>query len=77
MSNSLDVINSIQYPINSNNPVIISALVPNMKGMEECLISKANEIAVFTAASETFVSKNINCSIEESITKFKPVIDMA
>ena len=39
--------------------------------------SGAKEIAVFTAASETFNKKNINCSIEESIERFKPVIEDA
>ena len=48
--------------------------MPNMKGLETALKSKANEIAVFTAASESFTKKNINCSIEESFEKFKPVI---
>ena len=51
--------------------------MPNMKGLEMALKSKVNEIAVFTAASETFTKKNINCSVEESIEKFKPVIEKA
>ena len=52
-------------------------LVPNERGMERALACGAQEIAVFTAASETFNQKNINCSIAESIERFKPVMAMA
>jgi len=54
-----------------------SALVPNMKGVEAALIAPIDEIAVFTAASETFCRRNINCSIEESFARFAPVIARA
>jgi isopropylmalate/homocitrate/citramalate synthase len=49
------------------------ALVPNMKGFEAALAAGAEEIAVFGAASETFSQNNINCSIAESIGRFRPV----
>lgn len=52
-------------------------LVPNEKGMQRALDAGAKEIAVFTAASESFNQKNINCSIAESIERFKPVMAMA
>ena len=55
MANSLEVINNIIIPESNKNNIIISALVPNIKGFESALNSKINEIAVFTAASETFV----------------------
>ena len=48
-------------------------LVPNMKGFEAARAAGAEEIAVFAAASETFSRKNINCSIAESIDRFRPV----
>ena len=48
-------------------------LVPNIKGMERALAAGVEEIAVFTAASETFSQKNTNCSIDESIERFRPV----
>lgn len=48
-------------------------LVPNEKGLERALEVGVQEIAVFTAASETFNRKNINASIEESIQRFEPV----
>jgi hydroxymethylglutaryl-CoA lyase len=54
-----------------------SALVPNMKGMELAIKCGIKEVAVFTAASESFTKKNINCSIAESIERFKPVIHLA
>ncbi len=52
-------------------------LVPNMKGYEAARAAKAEEIAVFGAASETFSQKNINCSIDESLDRFAPVCEAA
>jgi len=52
-------------------------LVPNEKGMQRALAAGAKEISIFTAASETFNQKNINCSIAESIERVKPVMVMA
>jgi len=49
-------------------------LTPNMKGFERALEADAKEIAVFSAASEAFTQKNTNCSIEESINRFRPVL---
>lgn len=77
MANSLEVINSIEIPNKLKDTAIISALVPNMKGFENASKSKINEIAVFTAASESFVQKNINCSIDESFEKFRPLMEQA
>ena len=57
--------------------VIYSALVPNEQGMQKALASKLKHIAIFTAASESFNHRNINCSIDESIARFTPVIKMA
>jgi len=57
--------------------VIYSALVPNEQGLDRAISAKADKIAVFTAASETFNRKNINASIEESIQRFVPVIERA
>jgi hydroxymethylglutaryl-CoA lyase len=50
------------------------ALVPNEKGLERALAAKADEVAVFTAASETFNQRNINASIAESLARFAPVM---
>jgi hydroxymethylglutaryl-CoA lyase len=53
--------------------VIYSALTPNMKGFEGALAAKADEVVIFGAASEAFSQKNINCSIAESIERFRDV----
>ena len=52
-------------------------LVPNERGLERALASGANEIAVFTAASEEFNQRNINASVDESIRRFEPVLERA
>ena len=56
---------------------IYSVLTPNMKGYEGALAAKADEIVIFSAASEAFANKNINCSIEESVERFIPVAKAA
>jgi hydroxymethylglutaryl-CoA lyase len=57
--------------------ITYSALTPNMQGFEAALAAGCKEIAVFAAASEAFSQKNINCSIAESITRFRPVVAAA
>lgn len=57
--------------------VTYTALVPNEKGMALALKAGVKKIAIFTAASETFNQKNINCSIAASFDRFKPVLKMA
>jgi isopropylmalate/homocitrate/citramalate synthase len=52
-------------------------LVPNLKGLEAALAAGAREIAVFAAASETFSQRNINASIDESLSRLRPVIERA
>ncbi len=54
-----------------------SVLVPNLKGMERALEAGVCSIAVFTAASESFAQHNINATIEQSLTNFRPVVAMA
>ncbi len=54
-----------------------SVLVPNMQGMEDAIQNAAKEVAVFTAASESFTKKNINCTIEESFDRFAEVFKSA
>ncbi len=54
-----------------------SALVPNMKGFERALNAGVLEIAVFTAASETFNRRNINAGVDESIERFRPIVERA
>jgi hydroxymethylglutaryl-CoA lyase len=57
----------VRYPV----------LVPNLKGLEGALAAGVDEIAVFGAASESFSRKNINCSIAESLERFRPVVEAA
>lgn len=57
--------------------VVYSALTPNLKGFELALAAGADEVAIFGAASESFSQKNINCSIDESIERFIPLMEAA
>ena len=57
----------ISYPV----------LVPNEQGYERAREVGAQEVAVFTAASEAFNRKNINAGIDESIERFRPVLERA
>src|SRR5215831_11791666 len=57
----------VRYPV----------LTPNLKGFDAALAAKADEVAVFVAASETFSKKNINCSIAESLERAQPVFAAA
>ena len=54
-----------------------SVLTPNMKGLEAALPTRPDEIVVFAAASEAFSQRNINCSIAESVERFRPVVAAA
>ncbi len=63
----IDKREGISYPV----------LVPNEKGMQRALEVGAKEVSIFTAASESFNRKNINCSIAESMDRFEPVMAAA
>ena len=69
MATSTELMASIQR----RPGTIYSALVPNMKGFEAALAARADEVVIFGAASEAFSQKNINCSIAESIERFREV----
>lgn len=64
-----------QLPKDPN--IQFSLLTPNMKGFESALAVGCKEVAVFTAASESFTKKNINCSIDESFEKFADILKAA
>ena len=57
--------------------VCYSVLTPNLQGFEAALKSNPDEIVVFGAASEAFSQRNINCSIAQSIERFRPVVEAA
>lgn len=63
--------------IHRNSKITYSALTPNLKGYERAKAAKADEIAIFASASEGFSQHNINCSIEESIQRFEPIMELA
>lgn len=69
--------NEVMYAINKQSDIKYGVLTPNLRGYRDALVHKPDFISVFTAASETFNQKNINCSIEESIERFRPVIESA
>ena len=73
MADSAEVMNEI----NRNSEIKYCALTPNAKGLENAILAKADEVAIFASASESFSQKNINCSISESIERFKPVVKLA
>ena len=57
--------------------VIYMALVPNEQGLDRAIRARADKVAVFTAASETFSRKNTNATIAETLTRFEPVVRRA
>jgi isopropylmalate/homocitrate/citramalate synthase len=73
MAGSAEVLATIRRRPGTAYPV----LVPNEQGLDSALAAGAEEIAVFGAASETFSRKNINCSIAESLDRFRPVVERA
>ncbi|HEY0901056.1 MAG TPA: hydroxymethylglutaryl-CoA lyase [Micavibrio sp.] len=73
MGDAAEVMTGITRKAGVSYPV----LAPNEKGMEGAVAASVSEIAVFAAASESFSQKNINCSIAESLERFKPVMAAA
>ncbi len=73
MADAAEVMQGIDRRTGVSYPV----LVPNEQGLEAALAAGASEIAVFAAASEAFSQKNINCSVRESLERFKPVLARA
>ncbi len=77
MADNAEVLNAVQRQAG----VRYSVLTPNMKGLEAALAlppaNRPDEIVVFAAATEAFSQRNINCSIEESIARFRPVVQAA
>ncbi len=75
MADNADVMRGIKRQAG----VRYSVLVPNVQGLQAALAADAlpDEVVVFAAASEAFSRKNINCSIDESIERFAPVVAQA
>ena len=68
---------AVMAGIHRTSDVRYSVLTPNMRGLEAALPTRPDEIVVFGAASEAFSQKNINCSIAESVERFRPVVAAA
>ncbi len=73
LADAAEVFGAIERKPGVSYPV----LVPNEKGYERAREVGAREVAVFTAASEAFNRKNINAGIDESIERFRPVLERA
>lgn len=73
MGDALDVMAGIER----QPGVRWSVLTPNLRGLEAALPTRPDEIVVFGAATEAFSQRNINCSIAESIERFRPVVAAA
>ena len=77
MADNAEVMAAIRRPPGVRH----SVLTPNMKGLEAALAAPRacwpDEVVVFGAASEAFSQRNINCSIAESIERFRPVVAAA
>jgi hydroxymethylglutaryl-CoA lyase len=73
MADHTEVLEGIRRRPGVHYPV----LTPNLKGFEAARAAGADEVAIFGAASEAFSKKNINCSIAESLERFRPVADAA
>src|SRR5215510_4817763 len=73
MADHTEVLERIRRKPGVSYPV----LTPNLKGFEAARAAGATEVAIFGAASEAFSKKNINCSISESLDRFRPVVEAA
>lgn len=73
MAGSAEVLQRIAPRAGVRYPV----LTPNIQGLQGALAAGAREVAVFGAASEAFSHKNINCSIAESLNRFRPLLTQA
>jgi hydroxymethylglutaryl-CoA lyase len=73
MADHTEVLERIRRKPGVSYPV----LTPNLKGFQAALAAGATEVAIFGAASEAFSRKNINCSIAESLQRFRPVAEAA
>lgn len=67
----------VMMEISRKSGVDYPVLTPNLKGLEAALAVGVTEVAIFGAASESFSRKNINCSVQESLERFRPVMDRA
>jgi hydroxymethylglutaryl-CoA lyase len=67
----------VMAQINRNPGITYSALTPNLKGLEDALVARVDEIGIFVAATESFSQNNTNCSIDEAFQRAEPVVALA
>ncbi|KAA3472131.1 hydroxymethylglutaryl-CoA lyase, mitochondrial-like isoform X1 [Gossypium australe] len=73
LADAKDVMDAIRNIQGARFPV----LTPNLKGFEAAVSAGAKEVAIFASASESFSKSNINCSIEDSLARFRDVVSAA
>lgn len=73
MADARQVLTSITQKPDISYPV----LAPNVKGLEAAIEAGAKEVAIFSAASETFNKKNTNCTLEESLKRVEAIMEVA
>lgn len=76
MSDAEDLFSKMNLAYSGKN-LEFPCLVPNIKGYETAKKSNVNYIAIFSATSDSFTKKNINCTVEESFEKMKEVVALA
>jgi len=73
MADAAEILQQLKQPEGTSHVV----LTPNMRGFDRAIESGAKEVAIFAAASETFSQKNTNCTIDESLERFVPIMEKA
>jgi hydroxymethylglutaryl-CoA lyase len=74
MSGTDDVLDALNASeVKAQTGAQYAVLTPNLKGLEGAIQHRADEIAIFGAASESFTQKNINCSIKQSLQRFEDI----
>ncbi|EOY08783.1 hypothetical protein QUC31_010754 [Theobroma cacao] len=73
LADAKDVMDAIQNIQGGRFPV----LTPNLKGFEAAVAAGAKEVAIFASASESFSKSNINCSIKDSLARYRDVASAA
>ncbi|EYU46179.1 hypothetical protein ABFS82_04G066800 [Erythranthe guttata] len=69
--------NDVMAAVKNLEGIRLPALTPNLKGFDAAIAAGAKEVAVFASASESFSRSNINCSIEESLVRYRAVTSAA
>nr|CBX25247.1 hypothetical_protein [Oryza brachyantha] len=73
LADAKDVVEGIRHVPDVRFPV----LTPNLRGFEAAVAAGAKEVAVFASASESFSKSNLNCTIKESLVRYRDVITSA